>query len=87
MVTPLELQIIAARQDRKILYLSLGCSEDEAKAYAADFAEGIRQCSESVALIMLQEHETLPRIMKYSGLTREQIEKIAQTHNLTLNEG
>ena len=91
MITPLERQIIAARQDCKILCRSLGFSEDEARAYAEDyakdFAEGMRRCAESIALHMLREHEPLPWISKYTYLTKEELTKIAQAHHLTLNEG
>lgn len=42
--------------------------------------------SDVLALDMLQDYKPSSRVMKYTRLTKEQIEKIAQAHHLTLNK-
>ncbi len=54
---------------------------------AEGITKGEQRHANTVALTMLQDHEPLSRIMRYAHLTKEQIEKIAQAHHLTLNEG
>ena len=67
----------AERQEKEDIYLT-GALNGEAKGRASGIKEGKAIRDEEIAKMMLQEKESIEKVMKYTGLKAKEIKTIQQ---------